>query len=90
MTDDDHGYALETNDALRSLLDGGRYRYVINGHSHRRMVRRFETTTIINVGTLLWRHDPCFAWIDLEEKSVEFFDLSAEGDVLPAETIALP
>ena len=90
VTDDDHGYALETNDELHALLEHGRYRYVINGHSHRRMVRRFATTTIINVGTLLWRHNPCFAWIDFEEKQVEFFDLGSDGEIVPAQPVAFP
>jgi len=41
LTADDFGYALETNDELQELLQTRTYRFVINGHTHRRMVRDF-------------------------------------------------
>jgi hypothetical protein len=36
---DDLGYALESNDDLQNLLRAGVDRWILNGHSHRRMVR---------------------------------------------------
>ena len=67
VTPDDFGYALESNDELQDLLRGGRYRWVLNGHSHRRMVRQFGPLTIVNAGTLSRRdHEPGFLEIDFQ------------------------
>lgn len=75
LTDDDFGYALETNDPLQQLLAAGTYRFVVNGHTHRRMVRRFGALTVINVGTIFREHDPCCAVVDFAAGVAEFFDL---------------
>jgi putative phosphoesterase len=83
LTDDDFGYALETNDPLQELLATEQYRLVVNGHTHRRMVRHFGPMTIINAGTLYRENDPCFAVIDVEVGRVQFFDL-AGGGIAPA------
>ncbi|MHB8872712.1 MAG: metallophosphoesterase family protein [Myxococcaceae bacterium] len=53
LKDDDYGYALASNDALNRLLDEDRYRLMIGGHTHQRMVRRFGALTVVNPGTLL-------------------------------------
>jgi predicted phosphodiesterase len=86
---DDFGYGLEVNDALWSLVRGGKFAFVVNGHTHQRMVRRVEGTTIVNAGTLYRAHQPCFAVVDLVERAVQFFDLARTG-VAPAARIALP
>lgn len=78
LTDDDFGYALETNDPLQELLATEQYRFVVNGHTHRRMVRRFGPLTIINAGTLFREDDPCFAVIDFAAGLVEFFDVTPD------------
>jgi predicted phosphodiesterase len=83
LSDDDFGYALESNDPLQELLAGEEYRFVVNGHTHRRMVRRFRQLTVINAGTLFRENDPCFAVIDFALGRVEFFDLAA-GTISPA------
>lgn len=83
LTDDDFGYALETNDPLQELLASEQYRFVVNGHTHRRMVRHFGTLTIINAGTLFRENDPCFALIDFEAGRVQFFDLEG-GRIAPS------
>jgi len=81
---DDYGYSLETNDALTKLLVGGE-RLVMNGHTHRRMVRRIDQLTIVNAGTLCRDWDPCFALVDLVAKRVDFFPVDEQGKVFPAE-----
>jgi len=48
----DFGYGLEVNDVLQGLIREGRYRFVVNGHTHLRMVRSFGGLTIINAGSL--------------------------------------
>jgi ribosomal protein S18 acetylase RimI-like enzyme len=61
---DDFGYALESNDELQSLLGLARHRWIVNGHTHRRMVRKFASLTVINAGTLKRDNHPCIAVID--------------------------
>lgn len=74
----DHGLALERNAALSVLLSENRYRFVINGHTHRPMVRTIGALTLINAGTLLRAHGPCCSIVDFAERSVRFFALSAD------------
>jgi predicted phosphodiesterase len=79
---DDFGYALETNDDLQKLLQNGYFRWVINGHSHRRMVRAFPGMTIINAGTLK-PDSSCFLEIDFEQAVVQVFEFEADGSIAP-------
>ncbi len=53
---DEQGYALSVNDELHRLARDETVDIVINGHSHRPMVRHFDGLTIVNAGTLLHRH----------------------------------
>lgn len=66
---------LDDHPILSAIVESQRYRWIINGHSHRRMVRKYRSLTIINAGTLRRDHDPCFAAIDLEQRSVIFWDI---------------
>jgi predicted phosphodiesterase len=81
VTPDDFGYALESNDDLQNLLRSGAYRWILNGHSHRRMVRSFGTVTIINAGTLTRHHEPCFLELDFETASGLVFTFNPSGRV---------
>jgi putative phosphoesterase len=74
---EDDGYALASNDALQSLLRTGRHQLVVGGHTHRRMVRRFGDLLFINPGTLSAGDQPCCAVLDLDDGTVEHFDLAA-------------
>ena len=47
----DTGYALESNHRLHALIGAGELRFLVNGHTHDRMVRNFDGLTIINAGT---------------------------------------
>jgi predicted phosphodiesterase len=71
---DDMDYALESNTALQRLLHDGDYRFVVSGHSHRRMVRKISKTTFINAGTLLRGFEPCVLVLDLDAMTAVFFD----------------
>ena len=75
LTPDDYGYAIESNSALQELMHSQQYRFIINGHTHQRMVRSFKGLTIINAGTLKREHNPCFAMINFYEKIVQFYDI---------------
>jgi predicted phosphodiesterase len=66
---------LDGNEPLQELVRTGRYRYVVNGHSHQRMVRRVGSFTIVNAGTLLAGDDPCCAVVDFEAERAEFWSL---------------
>jgi predicted phosphodiesterase len=85
----DFGYALETNDALTSLIVRGE-RLVLNGHTHRRMVRRIDGLVIVNAGTLAHDWDPCFCLVDLDARHVQFFDVDQHGAIDPRPPVALP
>lgn len=87
---DDEGYGLAVNDALHALVRDGEYAFVLGGHTHRRMVRRYRGVTVVNAGTLRRGERPCFAVVDFAAGEVAFFDLGAAGAVAPAERCALP
>jgi len=76
---DDYGYALESNDDLQNLIRDGSFRWVINGHSHRQMMRAFPGVSIINAGTLHRDFSPCFVEIDFGRSVVSFFGFGADG-----------
>jgi predicted phosphodiesterase len=86
----DIGFALEGNHRLNALIGAGHYLYVINGHTHRPMVRTIHGLTIINAGTLRRDHQPTFAIADWEECMVTFYqiDLSSHKITL-GETVSL-
>lgn len=85
----DEGYALTSNEALEKLLYECDYRYVIKGHSHRRMVRRIDDVTFVNAGTLLQKHGPGFCIIDFGKQQVLFFDF-INFEIVPRDPIRLP
>ena len=78
LTPDDYGYALECNDELQTLIAAREYRFVVGGHTHRRMVKRFGPLTFINAGALPAGNEPCFALADFEREVIEFRDF--DGD----------
>jgi predicted phosphodiesterase len=78
---DDFGNAIETNDELQYLLRSGAFRWLINGHSHRRMVRAFPGLTVINAGTLRREHTPGFIEVDFEQGAVFAFEFAADGSI---------
>ncbi len=73
---DDDSYALDANFELQELIAAGATRVVVNGHTHRRMVRTLGGLTLINVGTLFREHGPSIAVIDFEERRVMFPEIA--------------
>jgi predicted phosphodiesterase len=84
----DYGVALEYNLDLFRLIKEDLYSFVINGHTHHRMVRRFENVTIINAGTLISRQFPCFLIADFQEKFVQFYDIK-DGQAITTDKFPL-
>jgi predicted phosphodiesterase len=87
---DDQGYFIESNLALRSLVLEGEYRFVVNGHTHNRMVRDFDHMTIINAGTLYHDHNPCFLIADFEKGFVQFYDIHLAHRISKGMIVQLP
>jgi predicted phosphodiesterase len=85
----DRGRELEDNAALQDLLEGGRYRYVLNGHTHKAMVRAIAELTIVNAGTLLADHGAGCVLLDFARREAVFHTISAEGRVADGERKAL-
>ena len=73
VSTDDYGYAIETNMELQQLIDGRKYRYIINGHTHETMVRSFGRLTIINAGSLKADLFPGFLLVDFFRGIVECY-----------------
>lgn len=63
---DHEGYDISQNMDLQRLIDERRYRFVLNGHTHRSMLRTFGPLSIINAGTLLRDAERCFMVVDFE------------------------
>lgn len=60
------GYDIEVNTELQRLIAERRYQFVLNGHTHRSMLRQFGSLSIINAGTLLRDAERCFMVVDFE------------------------
>ncbi len=71
----DEGVALHSNTALCELLKNRSARFVINGHSHRPMLRTIDGLTIMNAGTLHPKHRPVCSIADFEAGHVQVFDV---------------
>ncbi|MBO0727540.1 MAG: metallophosphoesterase family protein, partial [Blastocatellia bacterium] len=65
---EDDSLTLHSNHVLWKLVNSREYDFVINGHTHRRLVRKFDGLTLINAGTLFRKHDPCCLIIDFEAR----------------------
>jgi predicted phosphodiesterase len=81
---DDDCEALRANNALGKLLDLRPARFVINGHSHRPMLRTIDGLTILNTGTLHPKHRPVCSIADFDAGEVQIFDIRGY-DVTAAE-----
>jgi len=73
---DDFGYSLEVNSDLHTLIADPEVDLVLNGHTHRRMVRHFTGVTIVNAGTLRREHHPGYVTIDFTSGAVSWVDLA--------------
>ena len=87
---DDFGYGLANNGPLNELLAAGRYRLMVGGHTHWRMVRAFDHLTVINAGTLFRETWPCFVVVDVPGGFAQFYDVRALGrEIVAAERLVL-
>jgi predicted phosphodiesterase len=82
----DEGYALRANLDLARLHERQDIAFVVAGHTHRPMVRRFAREdgaplTIINIGQLKHAHGPVFAWGDFASGLVRFWAIESDAVV---------
>jgi predicted phosphodiesterase len=89
VTPDDFGYAIEVNDDLQRLVRDGTYRWVLSGHTHRRMVRHFGGLTLINAGTLARDLDPCFLELDFPAATARVFLFRADDQIVAGGDLSL-
>ena len=81
VRDDDFGYALDMNFELQDLIKSNRYRFVINGHTHYKMVRNFGTMTVINASSLLYE-DAGFLTVDFTNRYLQFYTLGVSLPII--------
>ena len=86
---DDVGPALDHNTALQVLLEDRDVDIVVNGHSHRRMLRRVGRLVILNAGTLHRAYPGGFVVADLGAGQVDLYDFDDDGPQL-GRTLAWP
>lgn len=70
---DHEGYDIAMNTELQRLIGERRYRFVLNGHTHRAMLRTFGPLSIVNAGTLLRENERCFTFIDFDSGELQRF-----------------
>jgi putative phosphoesterase len=70
----DRGPELAGNSALQELLRSKKFRYVVGGHTHRRMVRVIDDVTFINAGAIKETREPCCLVLDFVEGVAQFHD----------------
>jgi putative phosphoesterase len=85
----DDTLSLHSNYALWKLVNSHEYDFIVNGHTHRRLVQKFDDLTLINAGTLFRKHDPCCLIVDFEARLAEYFNLPGEGKIVEAAKIEL-
>jgi predicted phosphodiesterase len=80
---------LERNEALKRVLAGPHFDMMVNGHTHRAMVRRVRHLTIVNAGTLHRNDERCAMILDTRAETVTVFDVLPTG-LAELEQIKLP
>ena len=82
---DTRGYGISTNEDLLALLFNPSITFMVGGHTHQPMVRRFERgggkppLIVVNPGTLARDGEPGFSVLDLAARRVERYRLPSLG-----------
>jgi predicted phosphodiesterase len=79
--DDRDEFVLELPEV--KILEAARYAFVLNGHTHRPMIRKVRSFTVLNAGTLLPAHRSVCSVLDFHARRMALLDISTEG-VRPA------
>lgn len=85
--------APQKSNALDALLASKRYRYIVQGHIHYRMVLEFKQMTLINAGALKRNMNPAFMpgfmVLDATQKTLECFHMNEAGALVEKASIPL-
>ena len=76
---DDDCEALLGNAAFVKLLSSRVARFVVNGHSHRPMLRTIDGLTLLNAGTLHPQHRPICSIADFAAGNVQVYDIRSNA-----------
>lgn len=79
----DYGYGLENNLDLLKVFLQPEIEFVVAGHTHKPMLRRFaraqsQPLTVINVGQLKHIPGPVFVLGDFENGTIQFFEIAED------------
>jgi predicted phosphodiesterase len=86
----DNEEALAANGELQSLLQENRYRFIVNGHSHHRMVKKYAGLTLINAGTLRRDRWPGFLVLDFYQGLVRCYQFNGmKESIVASESLLL-
>jgi predicted phosphodiesterase len=75
---DTRGYALGVIPELRELMLDPSVSYMLGGHTHQSMVRKFVGVTVVNAGTLHRRYSPGFCIVDFAAEEVAYYLCSGD------------
>ena len=87
---DDSGYAISSNDDLLKVLFDPTILFMVGGHTHNAMVRRFERGSgkpplvVINAGTLSRDDVPGYVIADLGARRVDFHHINGDLSIAHA------
>jgi predicted phosphodiesterase len=84
-----YGNSIEAHQELQEIYFSSRYQFMINGHSHQKMIRKFNELIVINAGTLNLNHDACIVVLDIEKDIADFFNFSDQNSIQKQESIFL-
>lgn len=86
----DSQHTLEHIPRLQALVGSGTYRFIVNGHTHQRMVREIYGLTVINAGTLRQDHQPGFLIVDFDRGFVQSYNLNpTDRAITPGKQVPL-
>jgi predicted phosphodiesterase len=81
----DDGYDHKVNPRLRAILQGGTYAFLLNGHTHERLLRTVDGLTVVNAGTLTASRgqQPGFLVLDFVERAAQWVELTPGLELVP-------
>jgi predicted phosphodiesterase len=65
------------------------FRFIVNGHIHRKMVRRFGMLTVINAGSLGRNKGPGFLIIDFNKARIDFYEFKSRRTIKKGISVGL-
>jgi predicted phosphodiesterase len=74
---------------LDSVIDEGRFAFVVNGHMHYRVLLNFERLTLVNAGTLKGDHRPGVTVLDVGEASASAFEFRPDAGLARVTEVSL-